>query len=267
MREPFSDVLVGSLANMTGRLLEVVPRLLAFGVFVGLGALGAWAVAGLAQTLLRAADFDRASIRWGLWRLLQIGGIRRRPSAVLAGVLGGATFGMAALLALDAVEAPGAGSATGVILGFLPRGLGGCLLIALGVLAGRMGEIAARLLWAGQGWKNPDLAGVAARWGGRAAGAGLALALVGVPPMALLAAVAVPGGAVLLGFTFGIARAAHAVAHRAATRWAHSLAPSAAAPGPAGADEARQPAAPAANGPEPVGGRVEFFAHLHQSAD
>src|SRR3989304_2225103 len=55
--EPFSDVLVGSLANMTGRLLEVVPRLLAFGVFVGLGALGAWAVAGLAQTLLRAAGF------------------------------------------------------------------------------------------------------------------------------------------------------------------------------------------------------------------
>src|SRR5574341_177051 len=114
MREPFSDVLVGSLANMTGRLLEMVPRLAAFGVFVGLGALWAWTMTGIIQALLRAAQFDRAAIRWGLWRLLQMGGIRRAPSAVLAGVVGAAIFGLAALLALDAVEAPGAGSVTGI---------------------------------------------------------------------------------------------------------------------------------------------------------
>src|SRR5574341_618632 len=156
MREPFSDVLVGSLANMTGRLLEMVPRLAAFGVFVGLGALWAWTMTGIIQALLRAAQFDRAAIRWGLWRLLQMGGIRRAPSAVLAG------------------------------------GLGACLLIVLGVLAGRLAEFAARLIWARRAWKNPDLAGVAARWGGRAAGAGFALALLGAPPMALWVAVAVP---------------------------------------------------------------------------
>lgn len=267
MREPFSDVLVGSLANMTGRLLEVVPRLAAFGVFVGLGALWAWALAGIVQALLRAAQFDRAAIRWGLWRLLQMGGIRRSPSAVLAGVVGAAIFGLAALLALDAVEAPGAGSVTGIVLGFLPRGLGACLLIILGVLAGRLGEFAARLIWARRAWKNPDLAGVAARWGVRAAGAGFALALVGAPPMALLVAVAVPGSGVLLGFTLGIAQAARAVAHRAAIRWVRSLAPGAAA-SQATIDEhpEGEPVA-AANGPEPLGGRLQAFAHFRASKD
>ena len=106
MRAPLADALVRALVNVKGRLLEVLPRLSALGLFVGPGAVAAWAVAGLAQAALRAADPDRAAIRWGLWRNLLAGGIRRSPAGVLAGALGAVTSALAALLALDAVGTP-----------------------------------------------------------------------------------------------------------------------------------------------------------------
>ena len=223
MREPFADVLVGALVNITSRVLEVAPKLTTFGLLVGCGALGAWALAGLAQAVLRAADFDRAAIRWGLWRLLQAGGIQRSPSAAVGGALGAAFFALAALLALDGVEVPGAGSVTSMLLKFLPQGLGGILVMVLGVLAGRVGEFGVRLIWARRGWTHGELAARGARWGVRTLAAGIALVAVGVPLVALFLAAAVPLAGVSLGAALGIAQVARSVAHDAATRWLRSL--------------------------------------------
>ncbi len=227
MREPFADVLVGAMVNVTGRLLDVLPRLAALGLFVGFGALGAWAVSGMAQALLRAGNFDRVALRWGLWRALQAGGIRRSPSDVVGGLLGAATFALAALLALDAVETPGTGSITSAILGFLPRGLAGMLLAVLGGFAGRICEFGVRLVWARLAWKNPDLAGRGTRWAAWAVALGFALAVLGVPPVAMLAAAALPFAGMGLGATLGLAQVARVVARRAASRWVRSLSPSA----------------------------------------
>jgi hypothetical protein len=164
MREPFADVLVGALVNMTGRVMEVVPRLCALGLLVGLGAAGAWAVAGLAQAALRAARFDRAAVRWGLWRVLQAGGVRRYPAEAAGRLLGAGIFVLVALLALDAVEMPGAGPLAAASLSFLPRAVGGILVGVLGVLVGRACEFGVRLAWARGGWRSADLAATAARW-------------------------------------------------------------------------------------------------------
>ncbi len=225
MREPFADVLVGALVNITSRVLEVAPKLTTFGLLVGCGALGAWALTGLAQAALRAADFDRAAIRWGLWRLLQAGGIQRSPSAVVGGTFGAAFFAGAALLALDGVEVPGAGSVTSMLLGFLPRGLGSILVMVLGVLAGRVGEVGVRLIWARRGWTHGELAARGARWGVRAVAAGIALVAMGVPLVAIFVAASVPLAGVLLGATLGIAQVARSVAHQVAARWVHTLSP------------------------------------------
>ena len=267
MREPFGDVLVGAMVNVTGRLLEVLPRLTALGLFVGLGALGAWAVAGMAQALLRAANFDRAAIRWGVWRTLQAGGIRRSPSDLVGGVLGAATFTLAALLALDAVETPGAGSITGAILGFLPRGVAGMLLVVLGVLAGRVCEFGVRLVWGRLAWKNPDRAGKGTRWAVGAVAWGFALTVMGVPLLAVLVAAAFPLAGICLRATFGIAQVAHALTRRAASRWLRSFS----APWEVREERAsacsEAPAAPAADAPEPAGAGLKALARFRSSLD
>jgi hypothetical protein len=267
MREPFSDVLVGALVNMTGRLLDVVPRLSALGLLVGLGAAGAWAVAGLTEAALRAVRFDQAAVRWGLWRLLQAGGVRRYPAEAAGETLGVVTFVFAALLALDAVEMPGVGPLAAAILAFLPRGVGGILVGVLGVLLGRVCEFGVRLAWARGGWRAADLAATVARWGARAGAAGCALAAMGVPPIALLIAPAVPLGVICLGASLGLAQGAHAVAWRAANRWLRTLSPPGepvSSPGPAqleGADPA------AGDLREPAGVRPEAFPPFNPARD
>jgi hypothetical protein len=267
MRESFADVLVGALANMTGRLLDVVPRLCALGLLMGLGGAGAWAVAGLAQAALRAARFDRAAVRWGLWRLLQTGGVRRYPSETAGGVLGVGIFALIALLALDAVEMPGAGPLAAATLAFLPRAIGGILVGVLGIFVGRACEFGVRLAWARGGRRSTELAAAVARWAVRAGAVGCALAALGIPPLFLLLAAAVPLAAAALGAALGLAQAVHAPARRAASRWLDSFAPPGEgipvrAPAPAG-----RPVPEAADVPDPIAAGVEAFARFTPSRD
>lgn len=267
MRETFSDVLVGTIVNMTGRLMDVVPKLAAMGLLVGLGALGAWAVTGIARAALRAAGFDRAAVRWGLWALLLRGGVRRRPSEVLAGALGGATFAFAGLVVLDAVEFPGAGSVTSVILGLLPRALGAAVVTILGFLGGRLGAFGVRLIWARWGWDHADLASGTAAWTVRVVAAGFALAVLGVPPIVILIAPAVPVGLTLLGATLGAAQVARTLGQRAARRWLQSLLLSGRAASPRMPDRAEEPEPAVAGLPRSEGIGVKGFPRFRPSED
>lgn len=265
MRESFDDILVGALVNVTARLADVAPKLSALGLFVGLGAMAAWAVAGVAHAALRAAGFDRAADRSGLRRVIQAGGIRRSPAEALAGALGAAIFALAALLALDAVEVPGATSVTGMILGFLPLVLGGALLIILGFLGSRLAAFGARVAWARCGSSRADLAGQVAAWIVGAVACGLALALVGVPPLALLIALAIPLGVIFLGATLGIAQVARDLAQRAAARWVRAPSPPAQVTSP----QPAHPEIPAAAGAPPrtrFTSDVTALPHEHQPA-
>ncbi len=267
MREPFDDVLVGALVNMTGRLMDVVPRLSALGLLVGLGAAGAWAVAGLAQAALRAARFDRAAVRWGLWRLLQAGGVRRYPAEAAGGVLGAGIFAVVALLALDAVEMPGAGPLAAAALAFLPRAMGGILVGVLGIFLARACEFGVRLAWARGGWPSADLAAGAARWAARGGAAGCALAAMGVPPVVLLLVAAAPLAAAALGAALGLAQAVHPPARRAASRWLEKVAPPGQRIPMRAPAQAGRAVAEAGEVPDPVPAGVETLARFTPSRD
>jgi hypothetical protein len=121
-----------ALVELGDRLAAVLPALLIALTLLALGLVLAAIARSLVARLGRALGFDRGMERWGVAASLRRAGILRTPADVLGRVCFWAIFVLFASLAIDALEVPGAGSATAFLLAFLPPLFAAILIVVVG---------------------------------------------------------------------------------------------------------------------------------------
>lgn len=135
------------MSDVLTTFVAFVPRIFGAAVIVVVGVLLAVVSRALIALLLRRLRFDDLCRRAGLTHLLEQGGIRRRPSQLLAALIAYAILIYAILTALGALGLIFlAGSLNDLIL-YAPRALTAIFLVILGVAAaGLLAEAAERIL-------------------------------------------------------------------------------------------------------------------------
>lgn len=171
--------------------LAFLPRLFAAAAIVVFGVLAAVVARWIVALLLRRLRFDDLCQRSGLTALLEQGGVRRRPSQLLAAVIAYALLGYAFLTALGAVGLTFLAGSLNVLILYAPRALTAVFLVILGVAAaGLLAEAVGRLL-AEAGIGGVDTLRNGVRFGLIFVVAILAAALLGIDVALLIAIIVI----------------------------------------------------------------------------
>jgi hypothetical protein len=174
-------------------------------VLVAAGLLLAWAAARVTGRLARALDVDRRAEGLGLG-LPRRGGLARRPSELLAlAVFWGLTLLFLAL-AVDALDLPGTGRITTLILVWLPTVIGAALIFLVGWLLANFMAQGILIAAVNAGMPGGRLLARAVRWGVLLFAGATAITHLGVAKeMVLVAFGLVFGGLVLAAsLAFGL---------------------------------------------------------------
>jgi hypothetical protein len=188
------------------RLAGFAPRVLAVVTLV----LAGWIVAAIARRLairiLRAADVDGHSARWGIIAALGRTGIRRAPSELTGQLVFWMIVLIGMLMAIEALDVPAAAGLAPVVIRFLPNLLIAILVMGVGwLLANFLAQALLIFVVNAQRTGGPALAGIV-RWLVIAFSASVALTQLGIArEMILLVFGTVFGGVTLaLALAFGV---------------------------------------------------------------
>ncbi len=206
MQNSWSDILVKSFREVASRLAGLAPRVLAVLTLV----LAGWIVAAFARRLairiLRVADVDGRSQRWGITATLGRTGIRRTPSEVVGQLVFWLIFLVGMLMAIEALEVPAAVGLAPVVIRFLPNLLIAVFVMVIGWLVSNfLAQALLIFIVNAQLTGGPALAGVL-RWLVILFSASVALTQLGIArEMILLVFGIVFGGTTLaLALAFGL---------------------------------------------------------------
>ena len=206
MRDSWADILIRAFQDVAARLAGFAPRVLAVFTLV----LAGWIVAAVARKLairiLRAADVDGRSARWGIVATLVRTGIRRAPSELVGQLVFWVIALVAMLMAIEALDVPAAAGLAPVIIRFLPNLLIAVFVMVVGwLLANFLAQALLIFIVNAQLTGGPALAGVL-RWLVILFSTSVALTQLGIArEMILLVFGIVFGGATLaLALAFGL---------------------------------------------------------------
>ncbi|HXJ83309.1 MAG TPA: hypothetical protein VMS64_32075 [Candidatus Methylomirabilis sp.] len=129
MHESWADILVTSFREVAVRLAGYAPRVLASLTLVIVGWIAAAVARRLTVRILRAADVDGRSQRWGVTSGLGRTGIRRAPSDLVGQLVFWVIVLIGMLMAIEALNVPAAAGLAPVVIRFLPN-----LLVAIFVM-------------------------------------------------------------------------------------------------------------------------------------
>jgi hypothetical protein len=206
MHESWADILARSFQDVAARLAGFAPRVLAILTLVIVGFIAAAVARRLVVRILRAADVDGRSARWGIVAALARTGIRRAPSDLVGQLVFWVIVLVGMLMAIEALDVPAAAGLAPVVIRFLPNLLIAIFVMVLGwLLANFLAQALLIFIVNAQLAGGPALAGVL-RWLVILFSASVALTQLGIArEMILLVFGIVFGGATLaLALAFGL---------------------------------------------------------------
>jgi hypothetical protein len=134
MGDAWSDGVWSALGETRERLAAILPGFFVFFTLLLVGLLCAWLVRLLLSRGAHAIGFDRLMERSGLTASLRRSGVLRSASEVLGLIAFWSVFVLFASAAVDAVAPAGGGSATALLLAFLPPLFAAVLIVVVGWL-------------------------------------------------------------------------------------------------------------------------------------
>jgi hypothetical protein len=206
MRNGWSEGVWSALVETRERLAAILPgflvlfTLLLFGLFFG------WLVRLVLTRGAHAIGFDRLMERWGVAPSLRRSGLLR-PASELLGLVGfWAVFLVFASAGVDAITPAGGGSATVLLLAFLPQFFAAVLIIVVGWLVANF--LSRSLLIAAVNARLPEarLLARAAHWGVLLFAVATALTQLGIGKEMVLVAFGITFGGLVfaLALAFGL---------------------------------------------------------------
>jgi hypothetical protein len=206
MRDAFSEGVWSALVETRERLAVILPGFFVLFTLLVLGLACGWLARIVLTRGAQALGFDRLMERWGVTASLRRSGLLRAPSEVLGLVGFWAIFVFFASAGVDAVAPAGGGSATVLLLAFLPNVFVAALIIVVGWLVANF--LSRSILIAAVNARLPEarLLARAAHWGVLLFAVATALTQLGIGKEMVLVAFGITFGGLVfaLALAFGL---------------------------------------------------------------
>jgi hypothetical protein len=134
MRNGWSEGVWSALVETRERLAAILPGFFVLFTLLLLGLACAWLIRLVLTRGAHAVGFDRLMERWGVAPSVRRSGLLRAPSEILGRVGFWAVFVLFASAGVDAMTPATGGSATALLLAFLPSLFAAVLIIVVGWL-------------------------------------------------------------------------------------------------------------------------------------
>jgi hypothetical protein len=206
MRNGWSEGVWSSLVETRERLAIILPGFFVLFTLLLLGLVFGWLIRLMLSRGAHAIGFDRLMERWGVAPSLRRSGLLRAPSEILglAGFWG--VFLFFASAGVDAVTPAGRGSATALLLAFLPQLFAAVLIVVVGWLVANF--LSRSILIAAVNARVPEarLLARAAHWGVLLFAVATALTQLGIGKEMVLVAFGITFGGLVfaLALAFGL---------------------------------------------------------------
>lgn len=206
MRYGWSEGVWSALVETRERLAAILPGFFVLFTLLLLGLLFGWLVRVVLSRGAHAIGFDRLMERWGVAPSLRRSGLLRPPSELLGLVGFWAVFLVFASAGVDAITPAGGGSATVLLLAFLPQFFAAVLIIVVGWLVANF--LSRSILIAAVNARLPEarLLARAAHWGVLLFAVATALTQLGIGKEMVLVAFGITFGGLVfaLALAFGL---------------------------------------------------------------
>jgi hypothetical protein len=206
MRNGWSEGVWSALVETRERLAAILPGFLVFFTLLLLGLVCGWLARLILSRGARAIGFDGLMDRWGAAPSLRRSGLLRSPSEILGLVGFWGVFLFFASAGVDAVTPAGGGSATVLLLAFLPRFFAAVLIVVVGWLVANF--LSRSILIAAVNARLPEarLLARAAHWGVLLFAVATALTQLGIGKEMVLVAFGITFGGLVfaLALAFGL---------------------------------------------------------------
>lgn len=206
MRNGWSEGVWSALVETRERLAAILPGFFVLFTLLLLGLLFGWLVRVVLSRGAHAIGFDRLMERWGVAPSLRRSGLLRPPSELLGLVGFWAVFLVFASAGVDAITPAGGGSATVLLLAFLPQFFAAVLIIVVGWLVANF--LSRSILIAAVNARLPEarLLARAAHWGVLLFAVATALTQLGIGKEMVLVAFGITFGGLVfaLALAFGL---------------------------------------------------------------
>jgi mechanosensitive ion channel-like protein len=219
MHDSWADILINAFQEVATRLAGFAPRVLAVVTLV----LAGWIVAAIARRLairiLRAADVDGRSARWGIIAALGRTGIRRAPSELAGQLVFWVIVLIGMLMAIEALDVPAAAGLAPVVIRFLPNLLIAIFVMVFGwLLANFLAQALLIFIVNAQLTGGPALAGIV-RWLVILFSASVALTQLGIAREMILLVFGIVFGGVTLALALAFGLGGRHLARQALEGW------------------------------------------------
>ena len=206
MRNGWTEGVWSALAETRERLAVILPGFLVLLTLLLIGLVFGWLMRVLLTRGAAALGLDRLMERSGVTSSLRRSGQRRPPSDILGVIAFWAVFVFFATAGVDAIAPVGSGSATALLLAFLPSAFAAVLIIVVGWLIANF--LSRSILIAAVNARLPEarLLARVAHWGVLLFAVATALTQLGIGKEMVLVAFGITfGGLVLaLALAFGL---------------------------------------------------------------
>jgi hypothetical protein len=206
MKTRWSEGVWQALVDLGDRLVAILPALLVMATLLVLGLALGGVVRVLLTRIARAIGFDHYADRLGMGPILRRAGILRTPADAIGVVGFWVVFVLFATLAIDALAVPGAGSALGVVLAWLPPLFAAGLILVVGWVVANFVSQGALIAAVNAGVPEARLLARAAHWGIVLFAVATALAHLGIGKEMVLVAFGITFGGLVfaLALAFGL---------------------------------------------------------------
>ncbi len=214
-----------ALSEQGDRLASILPAILAMIALIAIGTVLGWLARLVVSRTARAIGLDRGMERWGLAGALRRGGVLRPGSEVLGLICFWVIFIVFAGLAIDAVGTPAGGSATGVILGFVPTLFAAILILIVGWLVANFLSQGLLIAAVNAGLPEARLLARAAHWAVLLFAGATALTQLGIGKEMVLVAFGITFGGLVLALALAFGLGGRGLARELLERRLHREAP------------------------------------------
>jgi hypothetical protein len=198
MGEVWKATITDSFNKFLGKVLTLLPNLLAMVTILIIGFLIAWAIKILLLRFLKAIKFDRVSERWGLTHMLSKGGISYSPANLLSKFFYWVIVLITLILGINALEVAATQNFIAQFFNYLPHLFAAVLILVVGYLIALFLGQAALIAAVNAQMESAKILSRAVRWFIMILALTMALYHLGIAEKVIVAAFSITFGGIVL---------------------------------------------------------------------
>jgi hypothetical protein len=206
MREFWETALWAPLAMLGGRVLDLLPNVLAMAIILSVGLVLAWAMGYAVERFLRLIGLDHLSNRLGVTAALIRGGVKTDPSLLIGRAMYWMVLLFAILAGLGALDLQPINQFAQSFLAYLPRLFTAAMILVIGYLLSNFLSQAVLIAAVNAGFMAARSLAALSRWGIQLVAVAMALEQLGIAQNTVAVTFGISFGGLVLGLAlaFGL---------------------------------------------------------------